>query len=101
MAASRLTSVACFSLIALFARPPVAVRQLPGVALIGVLDTAANLAFTVATLNGSLPVVAVLSSLFPMVTVALAYLRLHERLTRAQLVGIAVAVTGVLLIVSA
>ncbi|HEY8294946.1 MAG TPA: EamA family transporter, partial [Micrococcaceae bacterium] len=46
VAASRLTSVACFAVIALFLRPPIRLRQLPGVAVIGVLDTAANLSFT-------------------------------------------------------
>lgn len=101
VAASRLTSVACFALIALFVRPTVTLRQLPGVAVIGVLDTAANLAFTLATLDGSLSIVAVLSSLFPLVTVGLAYLRLKERLTGVQLGGVAAAITGVLLIVSA
>ncbi|MFI5085624.1 MAG: hypothetical protein ACHP7K_06800, partial [Actinomycetales bacterium] len=65
----------------------------------GVLDTAANLAFTLATLNSSLAIVAVLSSRFPPVTLGLAYLGLQERLTRPQLGDVAAALTGVLLIV--
>jgi drug/metabolite transporter (DMT)-like permease len=37
----------------------------------------------------------VLGSLFPIVTVLLAYRLLHERLHRVQYVGIAVAILGV------
>ncbi|WP_211880868.1 DMT family transporter [Pseudarthrobacter albicanus] len=100
VSASRFTSVAVFALIAVVLRPAVSIRQLPGVALIGVLDTAANLAFTLATLNGALSSVAILSSLYPLVTVGLAYVQLHERLSRTQLAGVAAALTGVLFIVS-
>lgn len=73
-------------------------RELASFALIGVLDTGANLLFAMATAVGQLEVVAVLGSLYPAVTSALACLVLGERLGRLQVVGIAVAMLGVALL---
>ncbi|MFA4084576.1 DMT family transporter [Mycobacteroides salmoniphilum] len=63
-------------------RPPFGV-----VPLAGVLDTSAILLFTYASSRGSLGVAAVLSSLYPVVTVLIARLMLHERLSRIQQAG--------------
>jgi drug/metabolite transporter (DMT)-like permease len=73
-------------------------RTLAGLAGIGLLDTAANTAFALATTNGLLSLVAVLGGLFPVVTVALAYFLLGERLARPQRVGVVLALVGVPLI---
>lgn len=73
-------------------------RVLAGLAAIGLLDTAANAAFAIATTGGLLSLVAVLGALFPVVTVALAYLLLGERLARPQRVGVVLALAGVPLI---
>lgn len=70
-------------------------RAALGFAGIGVLDTTANLLFAVATAFGELEIVAVLGSLYPAVTSALAHVVLGERLGRLQLVGVAVALAGV------
>ena len=82
--------------------PPAAdrrdVRVLAGLAGIGVLDVAANSAFAIATTGGLLSLVAVLSGLFPVVTVALAYFVLGERLARPQRVGVVLALVGIPLI---
>jgi uncharacterized membrane protein len=51
-----------------------------------------------ATRHGSLPVVAVLTSLYPASTVALARIVLHERLQQLQWVGVGCAACGVALI---
>ena len=50
------------------------------VAVVGVGDVAANLAFGLASTRGLVSVVAVLGSLYPVVTVLLARIVLHERL---------------------
>ncbi len=66
--------------------------------LIGLLDTAANSAFAIATTSGLLSLVAVLGGLFPVVTVALAYFLLHERLQPIQRAGVLLALAGIPLI---
>src|SRR5438445_8980351 len=68
---------------------------LGAVAAVGFADVAANGLFAYATGHGLLALVAVLGSLYPVVTVLLAHVLLGERLTRAQQVGIAVALAGV------
>jgi drug/metabolite transporter (DMT)-like permease len=73
-------------------------RVLAGLATIGLLDTAANTSFAIATTGGLLSLVAVLGALFPVVTVALAYFLLGERLARPQRIGVVLALVGVPLI---
>ncbi len=69
-------------------RDPIALRWVFGVAL---ADTISNALFLYATERGSLTVVAVLSSLYPVATVILARTVLHEKLTRLQLGGFVLA----------
>lgn len=95
---SRLTSVLIFTAVALVVRPPVRREALPGLAGIGLLDTAANVSYAAATTAGLLSVVAVLSSLYPVVTVGLAHRHLGERLAGSQRVGVALALGGAALI---
>ncbi len=64
----------------------------------GVLDVAANVAFAAATQQGLLSIVSVLSGLYPVATVVLAQVVLHERLSRLQGAGVAAALAGVALI---
>jgi drug/metabolite transporter (DMT)-like permease len=73
-------------------------RHAAGFALIGCFDTSANLLFATAAALGQLEVVAVLGSLYPAVTSALAHVVLGERLGRLQLVGVVLALGGVLLL---
>jgi drug/metabolite transporter (DMT)-like permease len=67
-------------------------------AAIGLFDVAANVALAVALNEGLVSIVSVLSSLFPVVTVALAIVVLRERVSRAQGLGAAAALGGVALI---
>ena len=65
---------------------------------VGIGDTVATLLYSTATTRGLLSVVAVLASLYPIVMVVLARVLLAERVARAQLAGVAVALAGVALI---
>jgi drug/metabolite transporter (DMT)-like permease len=71
---------------------------LPSLALIGLLDVAANACIAIATDTGLLSVVGVLASLYPVATVVLARVLLNERLVRIQAVGVVVALLGIGLI---
>lgn len=68
------------------------------IAATGMLDTASNVIFLYAANRGSLTIVAVLSSLYPISTVVLARLVLSERMTRLQLAGFVTALVATALI---
>lgn len=76
-------------------------RAALGIALVGLGDVAANALFALASQRGLLAVVSVLGSLFPIVTVVLAHMFLHERISRVQRVGVAVALLGVAVVSAA
>lgn len=61
----------------------------------GALDVAANTFYLLATREGLLSIVAVLTSMYPATTVLLARLALGERFERSQSVGLLLAVAGV------
>jgi drug/metabolite transporter (DMT)-like permease len=65
---------------------------------VGALDTGATLLYGLASTRGLLSIVAVLSSLYPIVIVVLARVLLAERIARPQLAGVGVALAGVALI---
>lgn len=96
----RTTSVGLLLLVAVAVRSLGGVqrRDLPLLATIGVLDGGANLTYAIATTIGLLSLVSVLASLYPAVTVVLARLLHHERMTRVQDAGVLVAVLGVALV---
>lgn len=72
--------------------------HLPALVAVGLCDVSANVLFGLASTRGFLSVVSVLSALYPIVTVGLAALLLHERIAPAQRVGVAGALTGAALI---
>ena len=80
-------------------RAPVAV--LPKLAIPGTLLFAGTLSYSAATRAGDLSVVSVLGTLFPIVTVTLAFLVDRERLAPLQAVGVAAAIAGTVLLGSA
>ncbi|WP_306457972.1 EamA family transporter [Streptomyces sp. SA15] len=80
-------------------RQPRWTRSQLGVAVaVGLADMAANLMYAHATHTGLLPVVSVLSSLYPVATVLLARWLDDERLRPLQLAGISATFLGVTLI---
>jgi drug/metabolite transporter (DMT)-like permease len=75
-------------------------RDLPAVALLGLLDTTANGLFVLASARGYLSIVSVLGSLYPVVTVLAAHVLLGERVSRAQRLGVGLALAGVAVVAS-
>jgi drug/metabolite transporter (DMT)-like permease len=65
---------------------------------IGVFDTGANVVFAAASTEGAIGIVAVLSALYPVVTVALARVLLRERLSTARWAGGVLALAGAALV---
>ena len=96
----RVVSASLLAAVALATRTriPTAPRDLAPLALIGLLDMGANLLFALATREGLVSLVGVLSSLYPVVTVMLAFYILHERLHVIQRVGAVGALAGAALI---
>lgn len=73
-------------------------RAVPLAGVIGIFDTGANVLLATAITHGLLSVVAVLASLYPIVTVALAHVLLRERLAGTQWAGAGGALGGAALI---
>ena len=96
----RLTSVSGFVVAAVITRnlgglQPTDVGPL---VVVGVGDVSANLLYGFATQLGYVSVTSVLASLYPVATVLLARVVLHERLLRIQYVGVLTALAGVALV---
>jgi len=72
--------------------------QLPPLLLMGTMDTMAAFCFAVATSKGMLSQVAVISSLYPAVTIILSAIIMGERIQKIQLSGVLLAITGITLI---
>jgi drug/metabolite transporter (DMT)-like permease len=100
VAAARLASVPVAVVAALLTaaslRPPR--RMLPMLVGVGVFDTSANVLVALATTYGAVGIVAVLGSLYPVVTMVLAWLVLGERLGLSKRVGGGVALAGAALV---
>jgi drug/metabolite transporter (DMT)-like permease len=73
-------------------------RLVPAIAAVGILDMVGNGAFILAVQAGALAVAAVLSSLYPVTTVVLASIFLHERVTWTHALGIGLAVGAIVCI---
>jgi drug/metabolite transporter (DMT)-like permease len=82
------------------ARPParIATRFAALAVTAGALDAAANIAFLIAVRGGTLVIVAMITALYPAGTVLLARRVLRERLSGAQMAGLAAAAAAVLLL---
>ncbi|MDH4170547.1 MAG: DMT family transporter [Acidimicrobiia bacterium] len=68
------------------------------IAAAGVFDVAANVTFLLATAEGDLAVVSVLSSMYPAATVLLAWTILRERISGVQVAGLALAAVAISLV---
>ena len=100
LAGMRLTSVLAFAVAALALRSVggIRARELPVLAGLGLADVGANFLLATATTMAMLSVSTVLAALYPVVTVALAAVLLHERMRPIQVAGTVAALAGVVLI---
>jgi drug/metabolite transporter (DMT)-like permease len=100
LAAARFPAVVSMGIIALLSSQPSGFNaRIVRLALIaGVLDTLGNVTFILANQTGRLDVAAVLSALYPAMTVLLAFIVLKESVTKEQGVGIAAILVSVALI---
>ena len=71
---------------------------LPALGAVALLDLAGNGLYLLATQAGRLDVAATLSSLYPVTTVVLAIVLLHERVSRGHFAGIIMAALAIVLI---
>ena len=69
-----------------------------GLALIAIAGTGGDLGYVTASHRGSLSIVAALASLYPLATIALGRVLRGHRPSHAQLVGVAIALTGAALL---
>ena len=100
IAAARLSSTLTILVLAAISRRPWLPRRglVPLIIVAGTLDAFGNAFFLAAAQRGRLDIAAVLSSLYPAVTIALAALLLKERMTRLQTLGVAAAIVAIPLI---
>lgn len=100
IAVARAGSVGCVVAVALvlgttFRTPR---SLLPAILLVAIFDTGANVLVATATTKGLAGIVAVLSALYPLVTILLARLVLEERLDAARRLGALAALAGAALV---
>lgn len=100
LVAARTASVAVVGALALIGRVPGAFPRPDARAFTagaGALDAGANVLYLLAVRQGLLSVVSVLAALYPVSTIVLARVVLHERLATIQRVGLAVALPAIIL----
>jgi drug/metabolite transporter (DMT)-like permease len=97
---ARVGSLSILFGLALSLRAPIRIDRpwLLPVTAVGLCDVAANALLALASTKGLLALVAVLGSLYPVVTVLLALVFLGERLSRVQTAGVGVALAGVVVL---
>lgn len=91
-------AILSLALLALRRVPGADQASLPALVAVGLLDTLANGLFVAASARGLLSIVAVLGSIYPVVTVVLAHVVHGERISRVQVAGVSVAFAGVALV---
>jgi drug/metabolite transporter (DMT)-like permease len=94
--AARITAVSLGTLVALASSRSLRAPRsmLPMLVAVGLIDTSANVLVAAATTSGAAGIVAVLSSLYPIVTMVLAWIVVGERLGATKRAGGVVAVAG-------
>lgn len=101
LVAARSASLSLMFILILFSRKKVEIphkSQFTFIALAGILDALGNIFFALATQLGRLDISAVLTSLYPVGTVFLAWLILKERLSAKHWIGVVMGVVALVLI---
>ena len=91
------TVLGAAALVGVISRRPPAPGSRALTATAGALDAQANVLYLLAVREGLVSVVSVLAALYPVTTVVLARIVLHERFHRAQLAGMALALPATIL----
>jgi drug/metabolite transporter (DMT)-like permease len=100
---SRVTELATVAVIALAtqrAHVRGALRPQRAIVALGLIDMAASYCFVVASRHGALAVVSVLASIYPVITILLAWAILRESMRSSQRLGALAAFAGVALVVA-
>lgn len=101
LVAARVASISLLVIVVMVTSPlkklPAA-AGLPPIILAGIFDAVGNVFFALATQTGRLDVAAILASLYPAATIALAWFILKERLLPQQWGGVAAALLAIALI---
>lgn len=101
LVASRFASIAIILVVLILRgrwRSSIPRGQLPMLSLIGFLDVGGSTFYALASALGRLDIAAILTSLYPAVTVMLARILLSEEIGRRQWLGIAIALAAIVLI---
>jgi drug/metabolite transporter (DMT)-like permease len=100
LVAARFVSVIALIIVATVRREPwwPAPRMLGLLAIVGAFDSAGNAFFALSAKVGRLDVASVISSLYPAITVALAWAFLKEKMNGEQRFGIVLALIAITLI---
>jgi drug/metabolite transporter (DMT)-like permease len=100
LAAARVASISLLGVVVMATSP---LKKLPAVGLLpiilaGIFDAVGNVFFALASQTGRLDVAAILASLYPAATIALARILLKEQLLPQQWGGVAAALLAIVLI---
>lgn len=97
---ARMATIPTFIIVAYFMKKieiP-GIRYLPLIVLAGILDTGGNIFYVLAAKTGRLDIAAILTSMYPAITVLLAWVLLKERLKKRQWAGVLAVMAAVVLI---
>ncbi len=96
----RFSSAILLAVIAVLTRSSLSVprEQWGLIAFIGIFDVAGNVFYILSAQTGRMDIAAVIGSLYPGTTVALAWMLLKEKISASQLAGIALALMAIVMI---
>lgn len=96
----RVSSAILLAVIALFTRSSFAIPRTQWwlIVFVGIFDIAGNIFYVLSAQTGRMDIAAVIGSLYPGMTVALAWLILKEKISVWQMAGIALALTAIVMI---
>ncbi|WMW21456.1 DMT family transporter [Methanolobus mangrovi] len=97
---ARMATIPTFILVASYKKQTKipGIKFLPLIALAGVLDTGGNVFYALAAKTGRMDIAAILTSMYPAITVLLAWILLKERLKNRQWIGVFAVMVAVVLI---
>ncbi|WP_342304010.1 DMT family transporter [Methanolobus sp. ZRKC5] len=97
---ARMATIPTFIIVAYFMKQTKVpdIRYLPIILLAGILDTGGNVFYVLAAKTGRLDISAILTSMYPAITVLLAWILLKEKLVYRQWAGIIFTMAAVVLI---